>query len=74
MQVANLSRNALETTIDRLNALSLVDILAGQERYALHLHTRNFVRDELLANVNIARETAIRFARYWVEYAERFGG
>jgi tetratricopeptide (TPR) repeat protein len=74
MQVANLSRNALETTIDRLNALSLVDILAGQERYALHLHTRNFVRDELLADVNIERETSIRFARYWVEYAERFGG
>jgi tetratricopeptide (TPR) repeat protein len=74
MQVANLSRNALETTIDRLNALSLVDILTGQERYALHLHTRNFVRDELLADENVARETGIRFARYWVEYAERFGG
>ncbi len=74
MQVANLSRTALETTIDRLNALSLVDILIGQERYALHLHTRVFVRDELLADENIARETGIRFARYWVEYAERFGG
>ena len=74
MQVANLSRNALETTIDRLNALSLVDILIGQERYALHLYTRDFVRDELLADENVARETGIRFARYWVEYAERFGG
>ena len=74
MQVANLSRNALETTIDRLNALSLVDIQIGQERYALHLHTRDFVRDELLADDNVARETGIRFARYWVEYAERFGG
>jgi len=48
MQVANLSRNALETTIDRLSALSLVDVLAGEERYALHPLTRAFVRDELL--------------------------
>lgn len=74
MQVANLSRNALETTIDRLSALSLVDVLSGQERYSLHPHTRTFVRDELLADANVARETGMRFARYWVEYSQRFGG
>ncbi len=74
MQVANLSRNALETTIDRLSALSLVDMLAGEERYALHPLTRAFVRDELLADVNVARETGMRFAGYWVDYAERYGG
>jgi hypothetical protein len=74
MQVANLSRNALETTIDRLSALSLVDVQAGEECYALHPLTRAFVRDELLADANIARETGMRFARYWVDYAERYGG
>jgi tetratricopeptide (TPR) repeat protein len=69
-----LSRTALETTIDRLSALSLVDVLSGEERYSLHSHTRTFVRDELLADVKVAKETGMRFARYWVEYAQRFGG
>jgi tetratricopeptide (TPR) repeat protein len=74
MDVAKLSRNALETTIDRLSALSLVDVLAGEERYALHPLTRNFVRDELLADAQIARETGLRFAGYWAAYAQRYGG
>jgi tetratricopeptide (TPR) repeat protein len=73
MQVANLSRNALETTIDRLSALSLVDVLTGEERYALHPLTRAFVRDELLVDANVARETGMRFARYWVEYVRQYG-
>ena len=74
MEVAALSRNALETTIDRLSALSLVDVLASEDRYALHPLTRNFVRDELLADAQIARETGMRFAEYWVAYAKRYGG
>ncbi len=73
MQVANLSRNALETTIDRLSALSLVDVLAGEERYALHPLTRAFVRDELLADANVARETGMRFGRYWVDFVHQYG-
>ncbi|HEX8651772.1 MAG TPA: tetratricopeptide repeat protein [Pyrinomonadaceae bacterium] len=74
VQVAELTRNALETTIDRLSALSLVDVLAGEERYTLHPLTRNFVRDELLAEAQIAREVGMRFAGYWVDYAQRYGG
>ncbi|HEX8181118.1 MAG TPA: tetratricopeptide repeat protein [Pyrinomonadaceae bacterium] len=74
MEVAELSRNALETTIDRLSALSLVDVLANEDRYALHPLTRNFVRDDLLADAQIARETGMRFADYWVTYAQRYGG
>jgi tetratricopeptide (TPR) repeat protein len=74
MEVAELSRNALETTIDRLSALSLVDMLVGEERYALHPLTRNFVRDELLADAQISREIGMRFAKHWVAYAERYGG
>jgi tetratricopeptide (TPR) repeat protein len=73
MQVGNLSRNALETTIDRLSALSLVDVLAGEDRYALHPLTRAFTRDELLVDVDVIRETGNRFARYWVNYAELYG-
>jgi tetratricopeptide (TPR) repeat protein len=70
---AELSRNALETTIDRLSALSLVDVLAGEERYALHPLTRNFVRDELLSEPKAADDTGRRFARYWVTFARRNG-
>ena len=74
MQIADLSRNALEATIDRLSALSLVDVLTGEERYALHPLTRAFIRDELLGDGNVAHETGVRFARYWVDYAEQYGG
>jgi MinD-like ATPase involved in chromosome partitioning or flagellar assembly len=74
MQVADLSRNALETTIDRLSALALVDVLVGEERYALHPLTRDFVRDELLADAQRTYEIGTRFASYWVGYAQRYGG
>lgn len=73
-KVSGLSRNAIETTIDRLSALSLVDILAGEERYTLHPLTRNFVRDELLSDAQIARETGMSFANYWLAYAQQYGG
>lgn len=72
--VAKLSSNALETTVDRLTALSLVDILAGEERYALHPLTRNFVRDELLTDAKVTQSIGMRFAEYWVAYAQRYGG
>jgi tetratricopeptide (TPR) repeat protein len=72
--VAKLSRTELETTIDRLSALSLVDVLAGEERYALHPLTRNFVRDELLTDSQIARGAGMSFADYWTTYAQRYGG
>lgn len=74
MEVAKLSRSALEITIDRLSALSLVNVLAGEERYALHPLTRNFVRDELLADAQVARETGMRVAGCWVAFAQRYGG
>ncbi|MGD0339517.1 MAG: tetratricopeptide repeat protein [Bacteroidota bacterium] len=74
MQVANLSRVALTTTIDRLSALSLVDVLTGEERYTLHPLTRAFVHDELLADVNNSRKMGMRFAQYWVDYTKRYGG
>jgi tetratricopeptide (TPR) repeat protein len=71
--VADLSRNALEMSVDRLSALSLVDVLAGGERFGLHPLTRNFVRDELLADADVAYQTGMRFANYWIAYALRYG-
>jgi len=73
MKVAGLSRNALETTIDRLSALSLVDVLAGEERYAMHPLTRVFVRSELLTDARLY-DIRMQFVRYWIEYLEQYGG
>jgi len=73
-EVAKLSRTALETTIDRLSSLSLIDVLAGEERYTLHPLTRNFVRDELLSDEQTAHATGMSFADYWTAYAHRYGG
>jgi hypothetical protein len=74
MAVADLSRTALETVLERLDALSLVNQELGEERYSLHPLTRAYVRDELLAEAKAARETGMRFARCWLDYAERYGG
>lgn len=71
MRVAMLSRNALNATIDRLDSLSLMNEMMGEDCHALHPVTRNFVRDELLANTQIERETGIRFVRYWNNYVKR---
>jgi tetratricopeptide (TPR) repeat protein len=73
-KAADISRNALETTIDRLGSLSLVDVMVGEERYALHSLTRDFVRSELLVDKQIARVIGERFASYWVAYAQQYGG
>jgi tetratricopeptide (TPR) repeat protein len=45
----------------------------GEERYSLHPLTRAYVRDELLADAKTAHATGMRFARYWVDYTERYG-
>lgn len=73
MAVVDLSRMGLETVLERLDALSLANKELGEERYSLHPLTRAYVRDELLADMNAARETGLRFARYWVDYASRYG-
>jgi tetratricopeptide (TPR) repeat protein len=74
MAVADLSRTALETVLERLDSLSLVNRELGAERYSLHPLTRNYVRDDLLADEQMAYETGMRFARYWVDYAKKYGG
>lgn len=74
---ANLDRRALDVVLERLRALSLVDVVedaAGQERYALHPLTRRFARADLAKDAQAERAMGMRFARYWVDYAERYGG
>ena len=61
--MANLSRNALEATIDRLSSLSLVNVLPGEDRYALHPLTRTFVRGEVLSEAHASHEVDLRFGK-----------
>jgi tetratricopeptide (TPR) repeat protein len=74
MQVAGLTRNSLETSIDRLSALSLVDVLPGGENYSLHPLTRAYIHSDLLIEAERARETERAFVTYWLDYATRYGG
>jgi len=73
MDVAGLTRNALETTIDHLSAFSLVDVLTSEERNAMQPLTRVFVRNELLTDAGVKRDAGMQFAQYWVDYAKRYG-
>ena len=50
-----------------------MDVLVGEERYALQPLTRAFVHDELLADAQVAREMGLRFAGYWLGYARQQG-
>ena len=74
MAVADLSRTALETVLERLDSLSLVNRELGAERFSLHPLTRNYVREDLLEEPNMAYQTGMRFARYWMDYAKKYGG
>ena len=73
-EVADLSRQALEMSLERLDALSLVDAPPGEERFSLHPLTRTYTQAELLDDADTARQTEARFTDYWLAYAERYGG
>jgi hypothetical protein len=68
-EVSALSRNALNMSLDRLDALSLLAD-AGEDRYALHPLTSRYAKEFL----EEADEIKQRFAAYWLSYAERYGG
>ena len=74
MAVAGLSRMTIETVLERLDALSLVNRELGEERYTLHPLTRAYVRDDLLADAKVVRTMGMSFAHYWLDYAKRYGG
>ncbi|MBI3732484.1 MAG: hypothetical protein HY259_03385, partial [Chloroflexi bacterium] len=77
--ISHLERRPLDSVLSRLNALSLVDTdgvdgASGEERYTMHPMTRRFARTEMALDAQSAHATGLRFARYWAEYAQRFGG
>jgi hypothetical protein len=70
--VADILPTVLESALERLSALSLVDILEGEERCGLHPLTRRFVNKELLNDPNEEQRIRVRFAYYWLEYASHY--
>jgi tetratricopeptide (TPR) repeat protein len=75
MFTANLSRTALEAVLERLSALSLVDEVGEtEEQYSLHPLTRRFARADLADDTETESVVGQRFSRYWVNYAQRYGG
>lgn len=73
-EISNLSINTVETTLDRLCRSALVDALISEERYALHPLTRSFIRTEFLSDEKIYGRDGVAFARYWLRFAQQFGG
>lgn len=69
LQVVRISRNALEVSIDRLNALALVDVLAGEERYTLNLLTRRYVHLDL-----IKQELVPKYLSNFIHYCNNMIG
>lgn len=65
MYVSQLSNEELTASISRLDDLSLLDITLEQGTFALHALTRNFVRDELLKDSQMAAEFESRIQRYF---------
>jgi tetratricopeptide (TPR) repeat protein len=74
---AGLDRRALDSTLERLRALSLLDLIegdTGEERYTLHSLTRRFARADLATDAKTEYVTGMRFARYWINYGKKYSG
>lgn len=77
---ANLDRHSLDSVLERLRALSLINVAEesdGQdlleERYTLHPLTRRFARADLETEVDAASAMGIRFTKYWLNYCTQYG-
>ena len=78
-RVAGLQQQAVDTVIERLQILSLVDqvewVIPGagtEDRYGLHPLTRSFARNDLTADRDRARVLWFRFGEFCLDYARRY--
>ncbi|MEP7199442.1 MAG: tetratricopeptide repeat protein, partial [Chloroflexota bacterium] len=65
--ITALSPTALDTAIEHLSALSLVDAQPGGEAFTLHPLTRAYVHDNI--DAKNGDDVLNRFVRYWLDYA-----
>ncbi len=69
-----LSRVALDAATERLSAYALVDVGGPDGPYSLHPLTRRMAADELANQPERCANLRHAFARYWVDYAQKYGG
>ncbi len=72
--VADLTRQALESALERLSGYALVDAETNDGPYTLHPLTRQLALGELEKRPEEASTLRQRFARHWLDYARRYGG
>ena len=72
--ITGLTRLALESAVERLHAYALVDVLGPDGPYTLHPLTRALALAELKQQPDEGVDLRRAFGRYWVEYAEKYGG
>jgi tetratricopeptide (TPR) repeat protein len=72
--VSNLSEDVLDTVLERLNTLALVNLDPNEDRYSLHPLTRAFIHSEFLSVTDEKLKVGMRFAEYWVSFAQKYGG
>ena len=72
--VADLTRQALESALERLSGYALVDAETNDGPYTLHPLTRQLALGELERRPEEATALRRRFAGYWLDYAWRYGG
>jgi tetratricopeptide (TPR) repeat protein len=69
-----LTRLMLESALERLDAYALVDAAGPDGPYSLHPLTRQLAAGELAGQPEMGDILRASFARYWVDFAERYGG
>ncbi len=72
--VTDLTRQALESALERLSGYALVDAETNDGPYTLHPLTRQLALGELEKRPEEASTLRQRFARHWLDYARRYGG
>ena len=72
--VADLTRQALESALERLSGYALVDAETNDGPYTLHPLTRQLALGELERRPEETAALRQRFAGYWIVYARRYGG
>ncbi len=72
--ITGFSRTQLESTLERLDAFSLVDNEGPEGPYTLHPLTRRLAAKELAAQPQLADSLQNAYVTYWLDYAQRYGG
>ncbi len=70
----DLTRLMLESALERLDAYALVDTAGPDGPYSLHPLTRQLAAGELATQPELGDTLRGRFARYWMGFAQRYGG